>query len=499
LESRYVLRADEPGFYNYIVLGHDAEKHPGIHGMGQLNFCLRVDPKTFTHAAIDDSRITAFPSPESLQQSTVLMDATYRLPSGDVYSKYFCSATMDEKHLVHGALGRDVGIWIIMPSHEHLNGGPQRQELTVHQTDTTPVLLCHYNAGHYGAGGISSNSRDGTWSRASAPWFVYVNEAPGQAMLWQDAKRRAADDRSKWPYAWLDDARFQVRRAGVAGVIRFDGGTPAAGARVILAAHEEQPPAHAWQQQWRGYRFYAWTDEEGRFSIPDVRPGGYDLYAWKPGVLGQFVQRDLRVLADEKPDLGSLVWALPRDRRLLWQIGIPDRSAGEFGMAERFRQWGLWDKIADVWPNPVRFIIGKSSPRDLPFIMAVTQNADLAWRRPSWNFEFEGERMTGQGILSLAMAGAEGRARFQASLNSETIGLVEGLASDSSIRRSGRHGLYQERQLVFDAARLKEGANLLTLELLPPGRATDHRLGFPGAAVMFDCLRLEVTAGPARP
>jgi hypothetical protein len=88
VESRYVLRADEPGFHNYIVLGHDAEKHPGIHHLGQLNFCLRVDPTTFTHAAVDDARLAAFPSPDSLKRSTVLMDATYRLPPGDVYSKY---------------------------------------------------------------------------------------------------------------------------------------------------------------------------------------------------------------------------------------------------------------------------------------------------------------------------------------------------------------------------------------------------------------------------
>ena len=131
--------------------------------------------------------------------------------------------------------------------------------------------------------------------------------------------------------------------------------------------------------------------------------------------------------------------------------------------------------------------------------MAVTQNADFSWRLPLGKIEFEGEPTNGQGVLTLAVAGAEGRVRLQASLNSETIGLVEGLASDSSIHRSGLRGLYQERRLTFDAARLQEGANVLTLELLPPGRAADHRLGFPGAAVMFDCLRLEVTAGPSRP
>ena len=38
LESRYVLRADEPGFYNYIVLGHDARETSGRprHGTVEL-------------------------------------------------------------------------------------------------------------------------------------------------------------------------------------------------------------------------------------------------------------------------------------------------------------------------------------------------------------------------------------------------------------------------------------------------------------------------------
>ena len=37
----------------------------------------------------------------------------------------------------------------------------------------------------------------------------------------------------------------------------------------------------------------------------------------------------------------------------------------------------------------------------------------------------------------------------------------------------------------------------MTLALLPPGRTPVQRLGYPGAAVMFDCLRLEFRAGPS--
>ena len=59
--------------------------------------------------------------------------------------------------------------------------------------------------------------------------------------------------------------------------------------------------------------------------------------------------------------------------------------------------------------------------------MAVTQNPDLSWKLPVWKIEFEGKPATGQAILTLAIAGAKGRGRIHASLNGETVGLVEGL------------------------------------------------------------------------
>jgi len=498
LETHYVLRADEPGVHNYMVFGHDAARHPGVFGIGQLNLCVRVDPKIFTHAAVDDGRIRAMPSPEAMKAGEQVMDATIRLADGNVYSKYFYSAAMDDTHTVHGVMGEGIGIWIVMPSHEHLNGGPEHQELTVHQTDTTPVLLRHYVAGHYGAGGIRSDSNQGSWSRASATWFIYVNTGKDRAELWRDAKDRARKEADAWPYKWLDDARFQLNRGTVSGRLAFDDGKPADQARIILADHEENPSPLAWQQQWRGYRFIGRTGLEGRFTIPKVRGGLYDLYAWRTGTLGFFVKRGVRVGAGETVNVGDMVWSLPPGRELLWQIGVPDRSAAEFGFAEDFRQWGLWDKIAQALPDGVTFTVGKSKDRDLPFQLAVTQNKDLSWRLPVWRIQFDNRaKRTGKAVLTLALAESEsnisrGGPRMRISLNGEEIVQVQDLAQDAAAHRSGAYGLYQEREITLDAGKMKEGANTLTLELLPPGRAVDRPLGYPGAAVMLDCLRLEV-------
>jgi rhamnogalacturonan endolyase len=496
METHYILRADEPGFHTYFVLGHDAKRSPGVQEIGQWGYCLRADPQIFTHGAVDDQRIGPLPRPKSLRAGHEVMNATYRLQDGTIYSKYFSTAAMDERHLVHGLLGDRIGLWLLMPSHEHLNGGPEHQELTMHQTDTTPVLLRHYTAAHYGAGHIVSDSRQGSWSKASATWLIYVNADRPQAELWEDAKARAQQEARQWPYPWLDPQQFQLRRGCVSGRLAFDDRSPAGNSRVILAPHEDNPSDVGWQQQWRGYRFYSWTAADGGFTIEKVRPGLYDLYAWQPGRFGQFVHPKVRVEAEQVADLGEFVWNLPHGRQLLWQIGEPDRSAGEFAYANHFRQWGLWDTIAREHPQEVVFVLGRSQDRELPFEMAVTQGDDFAWRSPVWHIDFDAPvPRSGRCLLTLGIAAFDAvmnrAGGLKVSLNGAELARIHDLVEGGAAHRSGLWGVYQERQVRFDASKLKPAGNRLTLEMAAPSHRPDKPLGYPAAAILWDCLRLE--------
>jgi rhamnogalacturonan endolyase len=492
--THYILRAGESGFHNYLAWAHDAARVPGVIQLAQYDFALRIAAPLFTVAAADDRRIAPFPDRSLLTPERSVMDSTYLLPEGGYYSKYFFASERDERHPVHGAMGDGIGIWMIMPSQEHLNGGPEHQELTVHQAGASQILLAHAQGAHFGAGILTSDARDGSWRKVSAPWFIYVNEAPGQTQLWQDAKRRAAAAVAAWPYPWLDAAAFQPVRARVSGRSVDGAGAAIAGARVILADHETSPGPLLWQQQWRGYRFSGWTDRDGRFALGAVRDGRYDLYVWQPGAFGYDLHRDLRVAGGQALELGDVIWNRQPGRERLWQIGVPDHSAEEFGFGDDFRRWGLWQTIAEALPHGPTFVVGASGDREWPFEMAVTQDPDGSWRSPAWRIRFDqAAPRSGRVALMLGIAAYEGRRAPQlvVSLNGEELGRIADLEISGAAHRSGAHAGYQERELVFAAERLRQGANTMIIAMPAPERPETRRQVTPEGALLWDCLRLE--------
>lgn len=69
----------------------------------------------------------------------------------------------------------------------------------------------------------------------------------------------------------------------------------------------------------------------GNFVIPFVRPGTYNLFAFKLGVLGTF-QAEKPVVVEEGTStirLGDLEFKVPRFGPKMWEIGVPDRRASK--------------------------------------------------------------------------------------------------------------------------------------------------------------------------
>jgi hypothetical protein len=81
----------------------------------------------------------------------------------------------------------------------------------------------------------------------------------------------------------------------------------------------------------QNYQFWVRATSDGRFSIGNVRQGAYSIYAWVPGILGDYMSSaPITIAPGSDIDVGDLVFSPPRTGPTLWEVGVPDRSAEEF-------------------------------------------------------------------------------------------------------------------------------------------------------------------------
>lgn len=498
-EYHYVLKPGDSGFYNYIVYGSKGGDS-SMQRLFQMNYALRLDPALFTHFA-DGANRGVLPTPTTMKSAKKVMDATFELADGTVYTKYNHAACMDERHRVHGLLGSRYGAWVIMPSHEHLNGVPFNTELTLHQTDSTPILLRHVQAAHHGSGIAEFSTEDGPWEKWGGPWFFYFNQGGTMETREQEAQTLAKEMTADWPFQWIKDKRFATERGTLRGQLTNQHGKAMAHARIVItqAAKGEKPVD--FQQQWRGYRFFGWTDAEGHFELQNVWPDQYDLYAMQNDVAGRFSKYDIPVSAGGLTNLGTLKWETPSTGRRLWQIGTLDRSAAEFGFGDDFRHWGLWMEIEKQFPDGVISIdADHGEARDIPHILAAYARKDGTHYQPVLRVEFNLPETPAEETARLLIALAESNqfgtssyTNLSISLNEEPLSeIVEKFTNGGAIHRSGIRGHCQEETITFPANRLRAGKNTLTISLEPRRKPKGGFSGYPYIAIMLDALRLEV-------
>ena len=483
-ETHYVLPRGESGFYAYQIYSRGADLPAA--DLGEARFVIKGVPGSglYTHHVVDASH-----GMEPLSTSPTdrkVMDATYLLKDGTVYTKYDNSAFMAD-HYVHGMAGHGVGIWMVNASNEYVNGGPVKQELTVHQGDT---LLNMLEGAHFGAG-VTQFQHGETWTKFYGPFFVYLNSAPTVPALYADAVRRDNAEREKWPYTWVHQPDYPTVRGTVAGQLRLADGKPTAGAWVVLAA-----PGGDWPLQGKGYEFWTQAGADGAFQIPKVRPGRYTLYAYGANQFEQFVRDGVEIQPGRTTDLGALAWQPVTHGRQLWQIGTPDRSSQEYHDGDNVRHWANYLRYPKAFPEDVTFTIGKSHERtDWNF-------AQWTWfsKRPYWAIDFSlPAPQSGKATLTLGFASSNpvkgDHTNLQVKVNGQEVAVLHLPKSGAAGYRSGgQDSLYQVQYVTFDAALLKAGANEITLghQEAEPFPTPEIQMQGKVGEVMYDALRLEV-------
>ncbi|CAI9110032.1 OLC1v1009992C1 [Oldenlandia corymbosa var. corymbosa] len=399
----------------------------------------------------------------------------------------------------------------MMPSYEFKTGGPLKQELTSH---TGPTCLADFHSQHYaGIKGLQFETGE-AWKKVFGPVLSYLNRELDNVepyLLWEDAKEQALREIQKWPYNFPLSPDFPRadKRATIRGRLLVSDrflkieNFPAKSAYVGLA---RPGLPGSWQSDAKGYQFWTRVDNEGNFTIRNIRAGNYNLYAWVPGVFGDYkYELNIDLLPGDISDLGDLSFRPPRNGPTIWEIGIPDRTAAEFyvpdaalGLAnslyvnhtEKYRQYGLWERYTDLYPlQDLIYRVGHSNYQNDWFFAHVNRRvARNKYVATSWQISFDMDEVLSSAnyTLRLALASAT-MAEVQVRVNDEssvvpdfTTGLI---GSDSAIARHGIHGFYWAFSIDIPGNRLLLGNNTIFLKQAKGGCIL--------SGVMYDYIRLE--------
>ncbi|KAH0989074.1 hypothetical protein GBA52_000557 [Prunus armeniaca] len=527
IDKRFIMLRNSSGFYSYAIYDHLKEWPP--FNLPQTRIVFKLRKEKFQYMAIADNRQRYMPLPDDrLQERSKVLDVPEAVLlvnpiepefKGEVDDKYEYSSE-NQNLRVHGWICMDppVGFWQITPSDEFRSGGPLKQNLTSH---VGPYCLAMFLSAHYsGEDLVLKLKPDEPWKKVFGPVFIYLNSVKSNANddpsspLWEDAKNQMMTEVQKWPYDFPASSEFPPsdQRGNVSGRIQVrdryvsEDCIPGKGAYVGLA-----PPVDAgsFQRDCKGYQFWTRADEQGYYSIKNIREGQYNLYAWVPGFIGDYrYDAAINITAGYDIDMGELVYEPPRDGPTLWEIGIPDRSAAEFYVPDpnpnyinklyvnhpdRFRQYGLWERYADLYPDQdLIYTIGTSDyAKDWFFAQVTRKKDDDTYEGTTWQIKFQLDNVNQSGTFKLQISLATANiAELQIRINDPqadpplfTTGVI---GKDNTILRHGIHGLYWLYSIDIPATLLVEGNN--TLFLTQP-ISNSPLAAFHG--LMYDYIRLE--------
>ena len=473
-EQGYIMRKGVPGLYTYVIATGTANS--ANEPVKEARVCSRLGD-TMLNGYVDWRMNGRIPSNAEMavaeKEENTIQDATYRLADGSIYTKYNW-ANYIERDTLHGLCGMSnnyYGLYNIPVSYEWLNGGCERQELTVHATSKSPITIQMLQGEHFG--GEAMVLREGE-KKLYGPFLICTTYSKNPVA---SARNQAAKEAAEWPYQWFENDLYPRERATVRGHLNVTTGQRNDSVRIVLAQEKGKDPI----EMMHGYQFWTLTDANGDFEIRNVRPDTYNLFAYaKTGeVTDMLEQDDITVTvpsgspAGTAVDLGTITWTPKKYSQLLWMIGQNDRRSSEFCYSDTTRQYGLWELV----PQTLTYTIGESNEKT-DWYYAQTKDG-------TWTVKFNvDKRPAGRVYLTASIAGcASEKATITVKLNGTVRDTWKSGYKDASVYRSavnsGRHYVFTTD---FISTALKEGTNLLTFQISGTGGKN---------GILYDCIKLE--------
>ncbi|MFE8146348.1 polysaccharide lyase family protein [Brenneria goodwinii] len=438
LEYHLIIRKGISGIYSYVVAENTGNENVTI---SELRNVYRFDPTRLDHLynGIRQGQPLLY---SQFEQLSKVQDETWRLPNGEVYSKYDFAGYMRSTPF-WGVFGHGVGAWLIHANQEYFSGDALKQDLLVHQD---AIILNYMTGAHFGTPDMVAQPG---WKKFYGPWLLYINQGDERQVI-ADARRQSATEKVSWPYRWVNDARYAVERTQISGRVNAQ-----QSATVVLSSSLDEP----FDLQTRGYSYQAAIDSQGKFRIDHVRAGEYQLTVYadsgtQPGVLAQQTV-NISGESQQLPDI-----AIPAAAPVIWAIGLADRQAGEFRFGNEARNYHWQNDV----PANLTFDIGRSDyQRDWYYAQTKPGKWDI-------RFAMQPENKTYFLNISLAAASNGSMSNPTAPelavvVNGKTVQALK-YDNDKAIYRGAlQNGRYHLARVPVTSNLLKKGNNIVSLEL----------------------------------
>ena len=465
-EQGFIMRKGVNGIYSYVIATGTATS--ANEPIKEARVCSRL-ADNMLNGYVDWRMNGRIPSnsemAEAEKSENTIQDATYRLADGSIYTKYNW-ANYIERDTLHGLYGNTYyGLYNIPVSYEWINGGCERQELTVHATSKSPITIQMLQGEHFGGQAMVLNEGE---KKLYGPFLICTTYSKNPV---KTASIQAAAEAAAWPYQWFENDLYPRERGTVKGHLNVTTGQRNDSVRIILAQEKGKDP----MEMTHGYQFWTLTDANGDFELKNVRPGSYNLFAYaKAGEVTDMLEQDDIVVSAGDNSLGTIEWTPTKYSELLWMIGQNDRRSSEFHYCDTIRQYGLWELV----PKNLTFTIGHSDEQKDWYYAQVQKDG-------TWTIAFTLDKTySGKAHLTASLAGCTGNGSTVAvKVNGTQQGTWKPGVNDAATYRSavnsGRHHLLT---LDFDASTLKKGSNTIALTMSGNGS---------NGGFMYDCIKLE--------
>jgi len=480
---RYTVLEGIPGVYAETRFSH-AKDSPAF-ALEQLRFCFFSNPD-FALSGRTFTRHQPLPSVKALDESFPLRPKEAMWMRNSIIDCKYDWALFSAERGVFGLHSEERGLWLLEASQEYVNGGPEKQSLSLHATPSplaAPVLLAMFHSRHFQDGVLSmlNVSKGEAWSKTYGPVLLLVTKGSSDKQ-WSDAQKQQQLEAAKWPYPWEPE----VNRGNVSGRITTAGGEGLGDVRVLLAdlVKSAADPVECAQFVGKSPWFSASTKADGTFEVEKVLPGNYTLYAWKDG-LWESVRKDGLQVPEGGAKIGSVAFPESTSRICLWQIGVPDRDGREFFRGDGLRHFGRHLSYRNDFPDGLTFDVRKDNYRTRwNWAMLPRPQTGGNCEPAVWKILFGGVgEKTGKLLLTVSLAtSSSGSDPLIFRLNGTEIARLP-LRADTALWFGATRGNSQTYRFPVDASLLQPEENELAIE-------NSNRDVFSG--VVWDALKMEL-------